>query len=175
MKYYLMRQDKKSIETPQIYNWSKEVNEQLMKPECYKEIKDITLLKGKFASNTTFKEIILMPFILLPKEAADLLQLYEPYMEFKEMPVMDVNLHKVHQYIFPLLKEYDCLSEKSEFNRDKSLIVNPVMKKDCQPDCALFMPKGVNGRNIIVREDYCEALLKRYIFGYTLTNIEIEG
>lgn len=174
MNYYLMEPDKKSIETPQIYNWNKQVESRFLEPDGYHELPERTLLTGTFAPNTTHREIILMPFLLLPREAAELLRWFEPYIVYKDMPVMDIKQKKMHPYVFPLLKAYDCLSEQSEYNRDKSLIIKAVMRKTCQPDCALFIPKGVNGRCVIIREDYCEALLKRYIFGYTLTKVEIE-
>lgn len=174
MKYYLMEPDKKSIETPQIYNWNQQIAPRFLEPEGYHELPQRTLLTATFAPNTTFKEIILMPFILLPQEAAEVLRWFEPYLVYKDMPVMDVKRKKMHPYVFPLLKEYDCLSEESEYNRDKSVIMKAVMRKEGQPDCALFMPKGVNSRYIIAREDFCEALYKRYIFGFTTKKLEIE-
>lgn len=174
MKYYLMEPDKKSVETPQIYNWNTQITSRLLASFEYHELPQRTLLTATFAPNTTFKEIILMPFLLLPQEAAEVLRWFEPYLEYKDMPVMDVKRKKMHPYVFPLLKSYDCLSEESEYNRDKSVIIKAVMRKNYQPDCALFVPNGVNSRYIIAREDFCEALYKRYIFGFTLKEIEIE-
>lgn len=173
MKYYLMRQDKKAQEVPKVINWFQKVNTKAMEPEMYEELAPVTVLEAVMAVNTQYKELVLSPFLLLPNEAAVLLKAFEPWMKCKTFILWDSKKKVHHRYEFPLLKRYDCLSEESVFNRDRSELEKGVLKKDDLPDQVLFMPEGVNGKMVIVREDFVEALLQNHFFGYSLTQFKL--
>ncbi|MBR4083888.1 MAG: hypothetical protein IKK33_06345 [Lachnospiraceae bacterium] len=174
MKYFLLEQDTKCLEVPQLVNWSRKVETKNLVPERYAYIPKVTVLFCKFASNSAGKELIVKPWLLLPEEAADLLSQFEPYMKYKDMPLVDQSKEKMEKYMFPLLKKYDCLSKKTKMNQDKSMIIEGVLDGDKIPDQVLFILDGPSSTNIVVRQDYVECLLKRYIFGFRLRELEVE-
>lgn len=173
MKYYLMRQDTKAQEVPHVINWFKEINVEAMETERYGELPKITVLETTTAPNTQYKELVLNPFLLLPKEAGVILKAFEPWMEFKTVVLWDSTKKKNHKYVFPLLQRYDCLSEESILNRDKTVLEKGVLRKGDIPDQVLFMPAGVKSKMVIVREDFVEALLQNGFLGYRLVELEI--
>lgn len=173
MKYYLMRQDTKAQEVPHVINWFKEINVEAMESERYEELPKITVLETKTAPNTHYKELILNPFLLLPKEAGTILKAFEPWMAFKTVVLWDSTKKKNHKYIFPLLQRYDCLSRESILNRDRTVLEKGVLKQGDIPDQVLFMPAGVRNKLVIGREDFIEALLQNEFLGYSLTELEM--
>jgi len=174
MKYFLLEQSKKQLEVPKLMNWYKKVDERNLIPEKYALLPDVTVLFTEFAPNSFGNEIILEPFLLLPEKTSEILSAFEPNMKYKHMPLIDKKRERMETYVFPLLKSYDCLSEKSVLNQDKSVIVKGILKEESLPDAVLFLLAGVSGRKIVARQDFVECLLKRYIFGFECRELTVE-
>ncbi len=173
MKYYLMLPNPKAQEVPRVINWFKEINVEAMEPERYDELPKVTVLETVTAPNTQYKELVLSPFLLLPKEAGGILKAFEPWMEFKTFVLWDSTKKKHHKYVFPLLQRYDCLSGESVLNRDKTVLEKGVLRRADIPDQVLFMPAGVKSKMVIAREDFIEALLQNGFLGYSLMKLEV--
>lgn len=173
MNYYLLEPDKKAQETPKVVNWYQKIDTTCMTPELYHKLPEVTVLYADFAPNTQFKEVVIAPFFLLPKEAGKLLKAFEPWMEFKDVVLLDTKTRQNHKFVFPLLKKYNCLSKKSVLNKDKTVLEKVVLIKDKIPDAVLFSMEGVNSRQVIAREDFIEVLLQDNYFGYRLKQVEI--
>lgn len=173
MNYYLMRQDIKSQEVPRVINWFKEINVEAFETERYEKIPKVSVLEMTTSPNTQHKELVFIPFLLLPKEAGNILKAFEPWMEFRTIMLWDSKNRKSHKYVFPLLQRYDCLSKECVLNRDKTVLERGILIKNKLPDQVLFMPAEVKSKMIIAREDFVEALLQNDFLGYSLMKLDI--
>lgn len=175
MKYYLLEKDPKLMEIPKLHNWYQKVDAQNLKPEKYHLISRDIVLFGSFSPNSVGNEIIVEPFLLLPSKGRKILSKFEPNMEYINMPVVDQAKNKIEHYVFPLLKDYDCLNAESVLNQDKSVIVRGILTKQDLPDQTIFLLRGVSGRRVVIRQDLAEGFLRRYLLGFCLKELEIKG
>ena len=61
--------------------------------------------------------------------------MYEPYIPYKEIILLDQKFQRMEVYYLPILEEVDCLHEKSEYNLDpetsgnglSTMLVNTVV------------------------------------------------
>lgn len=174
MKYYLLEPDKSLADVPKLSNWYQKVDEKNLYSDRYHFINDVTVLFAKLPANEDSTELIVEPFLLLPQKAADVLSKFEPNMRYKDMPLVDREKAKMEKYMFPLLKVHDCINyKKTVFNQDKSAIIDGYLNESSIPDKVLFLPDGVNGRKVVIRQDLAECLLKRYIFGFVLRELSV--
>lgn len=174
MNYYMLQQDTKSQETPRLINWFQAIPVEDMVVERYDRLPQVMVIETTTSPNTQYKELVVSPLLLLPKEAGRLLKAFEPWMEFRDVILWDSEKKKNHKYVFPLLQRYDCLSEKSILNRDKSILEKGILKRENIPDKVLFMPDGVKSRTVFAREDFIEALLQNGFLGYKWIKLEVE-
>lgn len=96
-------------------------------------------------------------------------------MNYKIVFLVDKKNGNFKNYSLPLLREFDCISDKSEFNQDKSVIHKLVLKKERLPfGVPVFVLKGLNTRCIIARMDFMESILRKEANGFILKSVEIE-
>lgn len=174
MNYYLMSQDMQAHEVPRIIDWYGKMDMKSIEQHNFENLPQVTVLEAKMAPNISFHELVFQPILLLPKEAARLLQLFEPWIETRDIVLVSQKKDVNHRYVFPLLQESDCLSKKSYLNRDRTIIEKGILVKDKIPNSVMFMPQNVSSRNIIVREDFVECLLQENFFGFKLIQLEID-
>lgn len=95
-------------------------------------------------------------------------------MEFKEIVLLD----KVHgltgEYVLPLFKTKDALSNKSIFSNFDTILKKMVLKKSELGDTVAFFARNAPRDAGIWRLDIIEALLIRRAKGFILEEVEIE-
>ena len=175
MKYFLIEMDKAIAYAPNIINWYKNIDiNSINKGEFYK-VPYRTLLEIENNPNTVFVDIISSPFFLVTKEVSKILSKFEPNLGYKQIILLDKSNQIVKQYFMPILEEYDCLSDQSELNIDKSVIKNAVIDLSKVKDKCLFKIGGVKNKYVVARLDFIESILRRNAFGFNLKEIDTIG
>lgn len=176
MRYFLIKEEKRYGNFPEIVNWyQKKEARQLVEKE-YEKLPDRILFTVKGNSDTNYLDILFHPFFLIGKPVKKVLELYEPNYQFKEIIYLDHKNRHVEEYFFPILPEIDCLSKESEYNLDHSVVTKAVLDLKKVRDYSIFCLKGVKNRHVVIRLDLAESILRRRARGFLLEEVEgIEG
>ena len=174
MRYFLMNASKRVVDAPRIINWSEAIDTRNLKFGEYYKLPKRTLLRISPNKDGIFTEVITEPFLLFSKEVHDILLKYEPNMTFKQIVLLDQKYPKTAVYYLPVLEEVDCLASTTTYNWDHSEAVKPVLVRDKLPDEAIFYLDGVRKKQIVVRMDFLESMLRRGAM-LDVQMLEIEG
>lgn len=89
-----------------------------------------------------YPDILFIDFIpLFSDRAMEVLRMYEPAMVIKQVNLVEEGVESMHSYYIPILKEVDCLSDKTVFWRGRQ-IDKGVLIKDRIPDLSLSLRLG---------------------------------
>ena len=175
MKYYIIMSDKEQPNQPMLINWYNKIDVRNLHPGNYGKIPDKTMIYVKHDKDLIFPKVVVHPFFLLDQDIRNIMDKYEPNMNYKIVFLVDKKNGNFKNYSLPLLGEFDCISDKSEFNQDKSVIHKLVLKKERLPfGVPVFVLKGLNTRCIIARMDFMESILRKEANGFILKSVEIE-
>ncbi|SNS15380.1 hypothetical protein SAMN05446037_100517 [Anaerovirgula multivorans] len=174
MEYFLIQQDKRYIHAPIILNLFNRIDRRHISKDSSTNIPRISVLYIKSNKNTQFIDLLDRQLFLLSDELKKLVEKYEPYLKFKIMQLIDAENSKTAQYHLPILDTIDCLSEKSELNRDKSIIKRAVLEEKKIEDKSIFKIGGVSSTYVAIRLDLAESILRRAFSGINLTRVEVE-
>lgn len=123
MRFFLIKEDKKHNNRIQIKN---------NRLKGFEELDKVTVVNAIMPSSKQFTDIIFYPTFLIPEELYELVKLFEPWMEFKDVMLVNVDKSFMHLFKIPLLMKVDCLSENSVLNQDRSVIKQAILsKKNC--------------------------------------------
>ena len=94
--------------------------EYLEEGESYKQ-SGISLvnIRNSFDKNTKYPDIMDTGVFMLSDEAYKIFKLYEPATVIKRILLMGESNDEAYEYIIPILKKIDCLSNKSTFIRGR--------------------------------------------------------
>lgn len=174
MRYYLISEDKKVVDRPQIINWFKKINAEKLKWGTYHEVAERTVLFVKENKNVYFPDIMTFPFLMVSKKVKDVLDLYEPNMGYREIILIEKKHEQMMQYFIPHLMRLECLSENARYNFNHSEVEKVVVKKEKLIDKCMFELENVSNRHVIVRHDFLESILRREVM-IDFKEIEVEG
>ncbi len=134
---------------PRVSSWFGKLDERKLTLEAYKELPRYFLLDMKTGTDVLYPDILTEPFLMVSREAADVLRIYEEEMPFLFVVLFDTEKNESISYHLPILAEGDenCLRAVYRIRKD--------------------------GRwEIRVRLDLAESLLFRGIEGIELTKIQ---
>ena len=174
MRYFIMEQDEKYSDSPNIINWFGKINVQKLKQGQSWELPDRTLLEIRNNPDTIFTDVVSKPFLIYSKKTKDAVSIYESGIVHKQIVLLDDKNLMTELYYLPILKMIDCLSEKSELNTDKSIVRRAVLDKSKLPNRSIFVLDGLSSIYAVVRLDLAESLLRRGVRGITLRKVEID-
>lgn len=176
MRYFYIEEDKEVINRPQIMNWYKEIDERYLHYGTFHKVAEKTVLYISSNKSTYYPEIITTPFLMISKKIKDILKLYEPNMGYRQVILIDFNNDKATQYFIPHIKRFDCLTEKSEFNKFHTSLKRIVIDSRKVGDSCIFELDNVSDRHIIVRMDFLESILRRgAMIGFKEVEVEEES
>lgn len=75
----------------------------------------------------------------------------------------------------PIFEEIEALSEKSEWNLNKTVVKKIILDKEKIKDKKIFKIKESEKTLIVVRLDVAESLLRREFKGMCLKRLEVDG
>lgn len=161
MKYYLIKESDQIKNTPHIMNWMKKIDERNITWGRYNKIPKITTLYVQDNNFIVFPDVLSRPFFLITDKLHDILELYEPNMDYRQIVLIDKKKNKAVQYFMPHLQIVDCLGDGTEFNMDHSELKHVVLDKNKMPDKAIFQLDGVTNRHVVVNLNVLESFLRR--------------
>lgn len=161
MKYYLIRESDQIKNTPHIINWMKKIDKRNITWGRYNKIPRVTTLYVEDNNFTVFPDVLSRPFFLITDKLHDILELYEPNMDYRQIVLIDKKKNKAVQYFMPHLQIVDCLGEGTVFNMDHSELKQIVLDKNKIPDKTIFQLDRVSSRYVVVNLNVLESFLRR--------------
>lgn len=165
MRYFQIFADTKNPQ-PQFLDWY-----QRLKPKRWqdKEVYDALKRKNDFPvelkEEIEFLDVISSPYFMVSKEFANLIRLYDSNIRFKKVLLFEKSSKRSVLYQVPRLPEVDCLSQESELNRDKSVILQGVLSSERIKPYPIFRLGGVSSRCILANLELVESAFHRKVMG----------
>ena len=174
-RYFLIGTDESYEPVPLMIDVRKSIKEEYLEEgESYKQAGiSLVNIRNSFDEQVKYPDILDRGIFMLSDEAYEIFKLYEPATVIKKVLLMGENSNKVYEYIIPILKRIDCLSNRSTFIRGRYIDKGILIGKNI-PDIALFKIPNVDGMCTVARLDFVESLLKRGMKGICLQTLEIE-
>lgn len=174
-RYFLIGTDESYEPVPLMIDVRKSIKEEYLEEgESYKQAGiSLVNIRDSFDEHVKYPDILDRGIFMLSDEAYEIFKLYEPATVIKKVLLMGENSNKVYEYIIPILKRIDCLSNRSTFIRGRYIDKGILIGKNI-PDVALFKIPNVDGMCTVARLDFVESLLKRGMKGICLQTLEIE-
>lgn len=169
-----MKPDKRFQNIPEIINWYQNSEARLLMKEEYNQLPRRTLFGVRGDENTHYFDVLFHPFFLLSETVQKVVSLYEPGICYKEIIYLNQMLRRAETYYLPILPKIDCLAEKSQFNLDHSKVTKAVISEERMGDTAIIQLSEVKERQIIIRLDLAESLMRRNAKGFLLEEVEYE-
>lgn len=173
MKYFIVKQDNEYKNAPRFINWFQNYDMESYEAGHYSRLPDRKVIEIEPNANTTFIDVLSNPFFLVSKEIKKVLSLFEPNMEFRQILCLDRKNQLGHQYFLPCLPFISCISPKSQFNLDHSMLLKPVLEEEKIPDKGIFILGDVKSRYVVMRLDVVETILRKKVYGIELEEVEI--
>lgn len=172
MKYF-MAQANKDYYQIQLKNWYNTMNPKLVSEGRYSEIPESLTFEIEPNEKAFRSEVISFPYFMITAEAKHILTLYDSSLEFCRINLFDTKNEESRQYLLPFLEVVDCLTEETEYNKNKSEVIHAVMSLKKTEHRSLFRPKGFSQQTAAMSLALTESLLRRKIRGLSLTEIEL--
>ena len=174
MDYFLLKQDKRYSNTPQIIDLFKNINTKDLNLLKADNIEDNNCFYVKSNDNIDYLDVLDTPIFLVSKELKKILEKYNRNMIFKMFALIDYEKKEQNFYYLPIFEEIEALSEKSEFNLNKTIVKKIILDEKKIKDKKLFKIKESDKTLIVARLDAAESLLRREFKGLTLERLQVE-
>ena len=174
MDYFLLKQDKRYSNTPQIIDLFKNINTKDLNLLKADNIQDNNCFYVKSHDNIDYLDVLEIPIFLVSKELKKILEKYNRNMIFKMFALIDYEKKEQNFYYLPIFEEIEALSEKSEFNLNKTIVKKIILDEKKIKNKKLFKIKESDKTLIVVRLDAAESLLRREFKGLTLERLQVE-
>ena len=174
-RYFLIGTEESYEPVPLMIDVRKSIKEEYLEEgESYKQAGiSLVNIRNSFDEHDKYPDIMDRGIFMLSDEAYEIFNLYEPATVIKRVLLMEENSNEVYEYIIPILKRIDCLSDRTTFIRGRYIDKGILIGKNI-PDVALFKIPNVDGMCTVARIDFVESLLKRGMKGICLQTLEIE-
>ncbi|AOR23487.1 imm11 family protein [Clostridium taeniosporum] len=174
MDYFLLKQDKRYSNTPQILNLFKKFNTKDLNLVKADNIEDNNILYVKSAQGIEYLDILNIPIFLVSEELQRILSKYNSNIVFKMVALTDYKNLEQYIYYLPIFEEVQALNEESEFNLNKTIVKKIVLDENKIKNKKIFKIKESDKTLIVVRLDVAESLLRRDFKGILLERLEVK-
>lgn len=175
-KYYLISQQPGLHPLPRTIDWNKSVDKTVLKEKLsYKQpMISSVLIEKSDTIEIIYPDILFIDFIpVFSERALEVLKIYEPAMIVKQVNFIEGAGEEIRCYHIPILKEINCLSEKTVFKHGRQIDKGFLIRENI-PDISIFKIAGeIDKEKNVIRADFAESFLKRRLKGITLKNMEV--
>ena len=174
MRYFIIEQDKGYTDIPESVSWF----QKLGPGDAMKSVQnfpDREIFMVKTGDSPVFIDFITEPMVMVTERVKKCLQLYEPNLPFKEIVLLDSKKRMARNYFVPRFSELDCLTGRSEYTNWNYDLKYAELDVGKIKDKAVFTIKGPQKRNIVIRLDVAESLLRRGAKGFLLRETDVKG
>ena len=169
MRFFLLDADDQYTQ-PSFLDWYKEMNP---KQQAAWDIPRLSKFSVSLSVNAVFVDILSHPYLMLTKEFADLVRLYDETIRFNYVMLYDKKNKRHMDYYMPQLEVVDCLAKDSEFNRDGSVLRRAVLKRGALRHRVLFQIGNVKNRYIVGSLELVESAFRREVLGLRIREVEL--
>ncbi|EKQ50990.1 MULTISPECIES: hypothetical protein [unclassified Clostridium] len=174
MDYFLLKQDERYINIPRLENIFNKIDVRNINLLNSHKIDDIVVFYVKADKETNFLDILNNQLFLISDEMGKILKKYDEEMILKTIPLIDKANKKQRNYYLPIFEEIEALSEKAEFNLNRTVVKKIILDKEKIQDKKIFKIKEVFKPLIVIRLDVAESLLRRNYKGISLERLQVE-
>ena len=176
MEYFRISQDKRYTHPPVITNLNDIIQRrtQLSEEEA-QEVADINVAFAKPEKTLDFVDVLDSQMFLVGEQVRDVFGMYEPLLTFKSVCILNNMTGDYRNYYAPVFRTIDCYSEKSEANRNRSIIEKLVLRESEIRNLGIFKVGNVGTEVVVIRLDVAERPLRRGICQFWLERVQLEG
>ncbi|MBC2580555.1 imm11 family protein [Clostridium sp. DJ247] len=175
MEYFVIYQDKRIENAAEPIGILKEISKDMLNKEGTKHMDELPIqFDIKEKSSSEYIDFIEKPVPLVSDNLKKLLQKYDKKIFFKPIVLCDRKQEKQDLYWLMVPDSIDCLSDKSEFNKDGTL-KRLVIDKKKVGNFKIFKVNGIMEDLMLVRLDAAESILRRDFTGIKLKKVEKEN
>lgn len=173
MKYFQLQEDERITQRPYLVNAHEKLDiRDICRQRAYKlPRRELIFVHGN--NETIFTDMISTPFFLVSGKIREVIMMYEPKTEMKEIVLLDRENAAAETYYLPIFEELECLGEGTEYNPAHTALRKVVLDWKKVKGKAIFRIAGVEKQYIIGNLDIVESILKRGCMGIKLTEVEI--
>lgn len=168
MRYFLLKPDKRYPNVPEVINWYQKEEAGRLLQGAYDRLPRRMLFPVKGDRDIQFFDMLFHPFFVISNPIKKVLELYEPHYFYKEIIYLNQKAHQAEEYFLPILPKISCLTEDSQYNLDHSMVTKAVIDPSKVGDVSLFQLQEVKNRQMVIRLDLAESLLRRKAKGFLL-------
>lgn len=174
MKYFLLEQDNRYSNVPQILDMYSKIDRKNVNLINEYKIKDTIILYTHGDSNTKYLDILERPKYIVSEKMKKLLNEYTDNIVFKYLPLIDMENRKQNNYYLPIFEEVKVLGSKTEFNLNKSEAKKIVLDGSKIKNRRVFKIAGIEKTKVVVSVDVAESILRRDFLGVSLKELQVE-
>lgn len=170
MDYFLLKQDERYTNVPQINNFFQTINSRDLSPLRADNIPDNNSFFVKSSKNNQFTDIIDKPVFLVCEDMRKIMEKYNRNIIFKIAALIDYENMTQKIYNIPIFEEIEALHKDSELHF--SVIKKIVLDKEKIKGKKIFKIKESDKALVVVRLDAAESLLRRDFEGIALERLQ---
>jgi len=173
MKYFILSQkaDLPNLVKPLVRADKAYERRQTVTKEEADGIKDVTIVPVISNRDNIYPGVIDLPVFLVSDDVKKMLALYDESLIFKCAVLTDKEQKKQAIYWLTLMDEVSCLAPSTEFHKAGSL-KKLVLDTEKTFGRRIFWVGGIREKIVAVNLDIAESLLRRFLLGIQLTQIE---
>ena len=159
MEYFILELDKAYI-PPKPINWYGKLDAKTLEGTESYQLPKHMVFQVEQHMKMVWTDIIMYPRFLVSKRAKEVIELYEPRIQFVRVIFSDKKKKRSNPYFIPSLLGVPALTENSKFNLNRSVIYQAEVDGGIMKDRAIARVTNVKQSNcILVRLDLAESLL----------------
>lgn len=175
MKYFLLNWEENGNPVPVIRNWMDRMDYHAVQKRDLSKLPERMILPLEENPDTLFTDIIERPFLLVSKMFWEVSRMYGIPVRGREMVLLDGINGYAEIYYMAVYPEYECLSEKTVFNNDNTIIRQAILDKNKMGNLpAVFDVAETKKEYLVCRLDFVESILRRGAKGIKLTELQFE-
>lgn len=174
MDYFLLKQDERYNNVPMVLDVMKKIDKRNINLLKADKIQDTIIFYVKADEETSYLDILHRQLYLVSEKLKKLLEKYDSNIIFKAMPLIDLEHENQENYFLPIFEEVEALSDKCEFNLDKSVIKKLILDEKKIQGKKIFKISHDKQTLVVVRLDIAESILRRDFTGIKLEKLSIE-
>jgi hypothetical protein len=174
VKYFFFIADDENL-LPYITDLHQQMDVRHLNKQDAHKIERFTTLSVEPNDETLYADVLIRPLFMVSKSVAEVISYYDTSIDYKIAALFDLENKIGTTYYIPILDKVDCLTEDTEFNRDRSVIRNAVIDPKKTMGKAVFKLAGVKNSYYVARLDFVESLLRRKAIGLRLEEIQLKN
>ncbi len=173
MKYFLIETDRNN-HIPYSVNRNRVIDIRYANQKDAHRIPNCCVMDMQVPDEVFFPDIIASPIVLVGQDLAAAVEMYAPGTVFKTIYLLHYESGVSRTYFMPVLREVECLSEKTVKSYGGADLLQIVLRKKEVENEAIFRIAGYFHPYIIGRMDFVESIMRRGTKGIVLKELEID-